>query len=173
MICYHGTRNYNGGDLLPYCPTEMKAYIDRLLQKIGLSFKDWSERGYMASRIIADLEDAKRRRIWLTDNMETAKSYATRSPEIAWDALMDAIDNVLWGRRWRHSNMLKLCKARNEWIANILEGKQTVLTVSVAEGGFNYPIDFIPRANILGVLTLSYQELRRKNDGRRGQTLHR
>lgn len=151
MICYHGTRNYNGGDLLPYSTDGMKSYIDRLLRKIGLSFKIWSEQGYMASRIIADLENVKRQKIWVTDNEQTAKSYATRSPEIAWDALIDAIDNVLWGRRWRQSNMLKLCKARNEWIANILEGKPMVLTVRVVDGGFNYPLDFIPKANIVKV----------------------
>lgn len=151
MICYHGTRNYNGGDLRPYSITEMREYIDRLLRKVGISFDEWATKGYLAHRILADLDDKKRQRIWVTDNSDTAKSYASRSPEIAWDVLQDAIDHILWGRRWRQSNTLRLCKNRNQWIDVLLGGKPIVLTVRVDNGGFNCPVDFIPESDILSV----------------------
>lgn len=149
MIYYHGTRNYNGGDLLPYNLGDMQSYIEKLLEKIGLSWFEWADKGHMAERVIANLKDKKRQRIWITDNVTTAKSYATRSPEIAWDVLLDAIDNVLWGRRWRQSNTLKLCKQRNDWIGKLLEGEPMVITVSLEVGGFNYPVGYISEKDIM------------------------
>jgi hypothetical protein len=129
----------------------MCAYIDKLLRKIGLSYSEWERRGWGASRIVADINNPKRQMVWVTDNFETASGYAKRSPELAWDALLDAIDHVLWIRRWRSSNLLKLCGQRNKWIDELLEGEPKVLTFTLETGGFNYPVEYVPQDRILNV----------------------
>lgn len=151
MIAYHGTRHYSGGDLQPYSIQNMKLYIDRLLRKLNLNFNEWLKRGYFASQTINELENEKRRKIWVTDNEATAYSYATRSPELAWHALMDAIDNILWNRRWRRSNLLRLCKERNDWIQQLLEGEPLVLVLDIPKTGFNFPVDFVSEEQIIGI----------------------
>lgn len=151
MIAYQGRRHPVTGDLVPYEVEEMIAYIDKVLRKIGLDFHTWSRQGYLAEGIIDELKEPYRRKVWLTTSKETAASYATRSPELAWYALMDAIDNIFWKRRWRQSNTLRLCRERNRWIQNLLEGEPIVVSINVDDCGHNTPFDRIAASKIISI----------------------
>ncbi len=151
VLAYQGRRFPLEGDLMPYKVDDIITYANGLLGKLGMSYNTWLNNGYLVSRIEAELLDKKRQKVWLTSCKETACSYALRSPEIVWHILMDAIDNILWKRRWRQSNTMRLLKARNDLIIDTLEGSPFLVIINLPECGHNHPFDNISANLVKGI----------------------
>lgn len=145
---YHGTRtpvNLLLKEGLRY-PTEKEllGMIQQAIEKAGLSYEAWLDGQAWKERKgrlnhLRELREAYRGKIWTTDRIETAWSYARRAPEIVSEAVRGEIFRLYWRRK-------AVIEMADEAVEKAMDGvgKPIVVVLDAkkigARGGCNEPI---------------------------------
>jgi hypothetical protein len=161
---YHGTRISpsvimdNGlcypGDVL------LLTMVKRAMEVAGFSYADWllneekkSRKGDLTK--IWELQQPYRRKVWVTDQLDLAWSYARRAPEI----VTEAVRGEYYRKHPRKKNGIEECEALiDRCVADI--GQPIVVEIDAqrisAKGGVNEPLtQHIPKDAIIKILDTS------------------
>lgn len=160
MNVYHGTRaplfdisqglRYPGED-------QMLALIERGMQEVGLSYTDWifHQEKFVRERrlcILNKMRRPTRKVIWTTTNLETAWSYARRSPELVSEAVREEYLRLHWRRKNAGREASDLSLKAVEWVGDPKVVVLDALKIG-ARGGHNEPtLAEIPSSAIVGIL---------------------
>lgn len=127
-------------------PTEQELLdmIRHALERAGLSYNDWLDGQAWKQRKgrlthLREMRENHRSKIWVTDRIETAWSYASRAPEIVSESVRGEIFRLYWRRK-------AVVEMADEAVKKAMDGLGDPIVVILdakkigARGGCNEPI---------------------------------